>query len=426
MTQTVARTTRTLRTLAMTAVAPAVAIALLVCPGASPATAAPAETEQAPVDPANYRAPGQGELDAKRADVQRLAAQVTDSEAALAAARTRVGALQHEVNHARGQEAAAQQAEAEARAEQQHQNARLQAAARLVAQGRGEMGRWASSTYRNGTTGGVEEFLALMGAENTDDLGQRAQMLQLVGRWRGSVVTTLEQAEAVEADAKARADAAATAATAHAGEAEAARLRAEQSLSEQTTQLMLVQTLLDQQRSAAASAASDMDSMSAAMNAAASAMYAPDNVIAGPTGPDCPGGDISGFANGHIPTHLLCAPTTAPNHRLRADAAHAFDQMSQAYQGTFGSPLCITDSYRTYASQVSLKARKPGLAARPGTSNHGLGRAVDLCGGIQSFGAPQHQWMVQNATRFGWCHPTWAQRTGSKPEAWHWEYRNCR
>ena len=426
MTQTVARTKKTLRRLAMTAVAPALAIAMLSSPGASPAMANPTETEEAPANPSNYKAPKQAELDAKRAEVQRLAAEVTDTEAAVAAARSRVSQLQDQVNEARSEEASAKTAEEQARTEQQRQNERLEAARQLVAQSKGEMGRWASSTYRNGTTSGVEEFMSLMEAQNTDDLGQRAQMLELVGRWRGSVVNTLEEAEAVEADAKARADAAAAAATQHAADAEAARLRAEQSLSEQTTQLMLVQTLLDQKRGAAAAAATDVDAMTAAMNASASAMYAPDNVIVGPTAPDCPGGDISGFANGHIPLNLLCAPKTAPNHRLRADAAFAYDQMSQAYQASFGTPLCITDSYRPYAVQVSLKARKPGLAARPGTSNHGLGRAVDLCGGVQSFGTPQHQWMVQNATQFGWCHPTWAQRSGSKPEAWHWEYRNCR
>ena len=49
-------------------------------------------------------------------------------------------------------------------------------------------------------------------------------------------------------------------------------------------------------------------------------------------------------------------------------------------------PICITDSYRTYASQVRLYGQKPALAAVPGTSNHGWGLAVDLCGGIEHFG----------------------------------------
>jgi len=42
-------------------------------------------------------------------------------------------------------------------------------------------------------------------------------------------------------------------------------------------------------------------------------------------------------------------------------------------------PLGGMSAYRTYAQQVYLYARsRPGWAARPGSSNHGWGRAVDL------------------------------------------------
>jgi hypothetical protein len=30
--------------------------------------------------------------------------------------------------------------------------------------------------------------------------------------------------------------------------------------------------------------------------------------------------------------------------------------------------------------------------------------------------------MVENAGRFGWRNPDWAQADGRKPEAWHWEF----
>ena len=62
------------------------------------------------------------------------------------------------------------------------------------------------------------------------------------------------------------------------------------------------------------------------------------------------------------------------------------------------------------------------LGAVPGTSNHGWGLAVDLCGGIQSYTSPQHAWMTEHAGRFGWRQPAWAQQGGSKPEPWHWEF----
>nr|WP_269811342.1 M15 family metallopeptidase [Kineosporia rhizophila] len=113
---------------------------------------------------------------------------------------------------------------------------------------------------------------------------------------------------------------------------------------------------------------------------------------------------------------------TAPGHHLRADAAYAFDQLSQTYAEQFGTFVCVTDSYREYATQVRLYATKPNLAARPGQSNHGWGTAVDLCGGVQSFGTPEHEWLFANAPLFGWFHPAWAQAGGSRPEPWHWEF----
>ncbi len=129
-----------------------------------------------------------------------------------------------------------------------------------------------------------------------------------------------------------------------------------------------------------------------------------------------------GFANGMIPASALCSPQSARSHRLRCDAAHAFDAMAAAYAKQNGARLCITDSYRSYALQVKTYAKKPVLGAVPGTSNHGWGLAVDLCGGIQSYSSPQHAWMTKYAGRFGWRQPAWAQQGGSKQEPWHWEF----
>ena len=71
---------------------------------------------------------------------------------------------------------------------------------------------------------------------------------------------------------------------------------------------------------------------------------------------------------------------------------------------------------------MALARAKRGLAAPPGTSNHGSGFAVDLCGGIESFGTKAHAWMKANAGRYGWNHPGWAEPRGSSPEPWHWEW----
>jgi hypothetical protein len=138
--------------------------------------------------------------------------------------------------------------------------------------------------------------------------------------------------------------------------------------------------------------------------------------------PTCNGWDISAYANGMIPLDALCPLLFAPGHRLRADAARAFGAMALEYAGTFGTPLCVTDSYRSYGAQVIVAAEKPELAAEPGHSNHGWGLATDLCGGVESFGTTTHQWMLDNAPRFGWFHPDWAEADGSLPEPWHWEF----
>jgi len=133
-----------------------------------------------------------------------------------------------------------------------------------------------------------------------------------------------------------------------------------------------------------------------------------------------PWGDHS---NGNIPLSALTTLSWAPGHRLRSDAAAAFESLNQAYRARFGTSISITDSYRTLAAQQHLYETKgPGLAAVPGTSNHGWALAVDLGGGINSFGTAQHVWMVANGPAYGWIHPTWARQGGGREEAWHFEY----
>jgi LAS superfamily LD-carboxypeptidase LdcB len=131
-------------------------------------------------------------------------------------------------------------------------------------------------------------------------------------------------------------------------------------------------------------------------------------------------GAWGGWSNGQIPADQLCS--LGGGHRLRCDAAAAYNAMSAAYAATFGSPLCITDSYRSLDAQVDAHHRKPKITAVPGTSNHGWGLAVDLCGGINVFGTAQTAWMQVNAAHYGWLHPDWARAGGQNPEPWHWEY----
>ncbi|MGX7826912.1 D-alanyl-D-alanine carboxypeptidase family protein [Actinokineospora sp. 24-640] len=140
-----------------------------------------------------------------------------------------------------------------------------------------------------------------------------------------------------------------------------------------------------------------------------------------PRGPGEAAGAWGGYPNGLIPAAALC-PLGVGGHALRCDAAGAYRAMSEAFGAAFGGPLCITDSYRTFSAQVRLYGQKPALAAVPGTSNHGWGLAVDLCGGAQSFGSPEYRWLAANAAVFGWSNPAWAQPGRGREEPWHWEF----
>ena len=126
-------------------------------------------------------------------------------------------------------------------------------------------------------------------------------------------------------------------------------------------------------------------------------------------------------ANGNWPAAALCE-LPGGGHFLRPDAAEAFVRLSFDYAQAFGTPLCLTDSYRSLAGQRRLARAKPRLAARAGTSTHGDGVAVDLCGGAETFGAAEHIWLRENGLRFGWDNPDWARVDGSRPEPWHWEF----
>ena len=139
-------------------------------------------------------------------------------------------------------------------------------------------------------------------------------------------------------------------------------------------------------------------------------------------GPHEQPGAWGGHENGRIPATELCPLAGASGQLLRCDAAAAYGRMATAYRAHFGKRLCITDSYRPFEAQVAAAERKPGLAAEPGTSNHGWALAVDLCGGANDFGTKQHRWLLANAATYGWRQPKWASARGSQPEPWHWEY----
>ena len=136
--------------------------------------------------------------------------------------------------------------------------------------------------------------------------------------------------------------------------------------------------------------------------------------------PGCEGGTPKGQAsNGELPKDWLC-DIGVGKHQLRTDAAVSFAKMNAAFKKDTGKELAVTDSYRSLDSQISVAERKPGFAARPGTSNHGWGLALDLGGGTQNGSGEQYEWLVANGKKFGWENPDWAKRNAY--ELWHWEY----
>lgn len=134
-------------------------------------------------------------------------------------------------------------------------------------------------------------------------------------------------------------------------------------------------------------------------------------------------GAWGGYDNGKIPEDELKEVPFDKEHKLREDATDSLVEMNEAFKKEFNKDISITDSYRSYEEQVAIKKKKPGLSAEPGTSNHGWGLALDLGGGINNWDTPERDWMVQNAEKYGWVSPDWAQPgASSKEEPWHWEY----
>ncbi len=145
-----------------------------------------------------------------------------------------------------------------------------------------------------------------------------------------------------------------------------------------------------------------------------------------PISPDNKPSIPAGVANGQIPTAQLVAVTSsctvhakaAPSLRaLLADAAKD------------GIRLLGSSCYRDYAGQVAARQYWCSLgqcqmAAVPGTSMHGWGKAVDFgqVGGDLTFASSGYAWLEANAWRYGWNHPGWAAEGQSAAEPWHWEW----
>ncbi len=288
------------------------------------------------------------------------------------------------------------------------------------------LGYWAYHAYAGG--GGLAESVTLFDAmvQNASQASDAAGDLAYLTDER---VRAFQRTRLTAEDKKALADQAVAAQQQSrdaAAAADQAKKKLDAGLETQKKELLKVRALyLDQMQRVGPIAGILMGQNSKAAKAAYEALMqalrSSSAMLLTGSGKPCSGNEAD-YPNGAIPMSALCPLWGAPGEYLRPAAAAAFSAMSKAYARDTGKPICVTDSYRTYAEQVALKAEKGKWAATPGTSEHGLGKAVDLCGGIENFGTAAHLWMKANAPLFGWFHPDWAEPTGPLPEPWHWEF----
>ncbi|ADH66256.1 D-alanyl-D-alanine carboxypeptidase [Nocardiopsis dassonvillei] len=357
------------------------------------------------------------ELAALRAGMETLRQEASEKIEHYEAERERLTELTE-----RSREAQERAGEADERGETARLAAARQAATAYKGGELGMVNAWAGP---EGPTGMLERgaYLTLLGSHREADVG-RAEAARVATDTLAGIAETArtEQAEAVEDARSAREDAV---------EAVADQEAALEELLEEQTRL---EARLAEVRDAEAAERRREEALRDARAANSSGGSAESAVTAvsaeeqegGEEAPSaegadrgCTGGVATAHANGRIPESVLC-PLPQPGERLRADAAEAFIELDGDYREAFGRPMCVADSYRPYHEQVRLfQEMVPGMAARPGTSQHGLGLAVDLCGGVNRLGTAEHQWMLAHAPEHGWHNPPWA-RGGFEP--WHWEF----
>ena len=414
-------------------------VAALAMP-AAPASAAPTPTPTpTPTAASAHPRPTSLVVDAETLTRQQLTHQVEAAEALraelmkssaeVASTNARLERISAQANTLLAVLSAARIAQAEAESEATSQRARLVELGKEVVGAQDALGRLASDAYIRGggplgdLTALFEALTSPSASQNTDSLATvhylvdaRARLFRRLQSLRSEQVTTSAAAEANSLKAAAAAKTAAE-----------AKSKLDGVIAEQRAALEGFRAAQAGQVGRAAGLRGSLlrseDPLAlAADRRLAEALHGQDFKLLTDDSSSCGKDDPANYANGQLPASALCPLFAAPDQSLRREAALAFNAMSNAYQQQTGSALCVADSYRSYVEQVAIKLERPGLAATPGTSQHGLGLALDLCGGVQNFSAPAHLWMQRNAPLYGWFHPGWAEPSGVLPEPWHWEF----
>lgn len=135
---------------------------------------------------------------------------------------------------------------------------------------------------------------------------------------------------------------------------------------------------------------------------------------------------IFGASNGQLPSQWLVPAT--PGCTVYWEAAASLRELI-ANAARDGITITPVSCYRDYAGQVAAReswcARgQCHMAAVPGTSNHGWGKAVDLRDGTgpMTYDSVAYRWLLEKAGFYGWMHPKVMNADGPVPEPWHWEW----
>lgn len=315
----------------------------------------------------------------------------------LIAARDRVTALAAAAESAALENAKAAKDAAAARDLADEARAEADEATVTADAARAALGTYAASAYINGGTSAT--LAATLDAESPSDLLSRQNTLDAVAANSADLVRVLRAAQAGADAATRRADAALRSARAAEERATLAASAAKAALSEAET-LVAAMT--------AAEAAAQTEAMLRARAAALAA--SPGAPVTGDRVPV----EYLVYGNGRIPAEALSEVSGTGGHRLWPPAARSLESLLAAAQAD-GITIGVTDSYRPYEVQVDLVARKGlysqgGLAATPGTSDHGWGIATDLALSAQAL-----EWMRSHAAAFGYVEDV-------PRETWHWAY----
>lgn len=357
-----------------------------------------------------------------------LRAELMRSSAEVAAANSRLERLSAQANSLLADLSSARIAQSAAEAAAAVQRAKLVQLGKEAQEAHDALGRLASDSYirGGGPLGDLAAMLEALTAPSPDKSTDSMATVQYLMNGRARILDRLRSLRAEQVLTSARAAAASTRAAAAAKQAVEAKASLDTVIVDQRTALKGFQTAQTDQVGRAAGVRSALlrseDAVAlTADKQLAEALAGQDFIVLIDQSSSC-GKSTTKYPNGRLPVSALCPLYAAPGESLSRDASMAFNAMSNAYQRQTGSALCVTDGYRSYAEQVAVKLARPTLAASPGTSQHGLGLAVDLCGGVQSFASPAHLWMQRNAPLYGWFHPVWAEPSGVMPEPWHWEF----